>query len=55
MKEIEMKGYFPQFSDDDFGKIKRKDFRRVAQELYCVEPKIFHKLKEMQCKSLLGF
>lgn len=55
LKEIEMKGYFPKFSDDDFGKIKKKDFKRVAQELYCVEPKIFHKLKEMQCKSLLGF
>lgn len=45
----------PKFSDDEYGRIRRDDFVRVAKELYCTEPKIFHKLNPLQEQSLLGF
>ena len=52
---MEQKGNFPRFPDDEYGKLRKKDFETVTRELYCVEPRIFHKLNDTQEKSLLGF
>ncbi len=46
---------FPIFPNDACGEIKKKDLIRVTKGLYCTEPKLFYKLKEIQEKSLLGF
>ena len=46
---------FPKFTDDIYGEIRKKDFIRVTKELYCLEPRIFYKLKDVQEKSLLAF
>lgn len=55
LEEMEKKGNFPKFSDDEYGKLRKKDFETVTRELYCVEPQIFHKLNDTQERSLLGF
>lgn len=53
--QMEQRGNFPKFPDDDYGQLRKEDFQRVTRELYCVEPRIFHKLNDTQEKSLLGF
>ncbi len=55
LSKMEQKGNFPRFADDEYGKLRKKDFETVTRELYCVEPRIFHKLNDTQEKSLLGF
>lgn len=52
---IEEKKTFPTFSEDIYGKVRRRDLVRVTKEMYKLEPKIFYKLKPVQEKSLLGF
>ncbi len=46
---------FPRFEKDDFGQAKKKDFTRVIKEMYCVEPRIFYKLKQSSLTALFGF
>ncbi len=55
LDEVFVKNFAPKFSDDDYGRIRRDDFVRVAKEVYCTEPKIFYKLSPIQEQSLLGF
>lgn len=55
LMEMEKKGNFPSFSEDVYGQLRKKDFQQVTRELYCTEPKIFHKLNDTQEKSILGF
>ncbi|WP_195283047.1 ATP-binding protein [Harryflintia acetispora] len=52
---IDEKKTFPHFSDDVYGQMRKNDLIRVTKELYCLEPRIFYKLKDVQEKSLLGF
>lgn len=54
-KMITVKKTFPKFSNDMYGQLQKEDLIRVTKELYCLEPKIFYKLKDIQEKSLLGF
>ena len=54
-KMINERKTFPVFSNDSYGEIRKKDLIRVTKGLYCTEPKLFYKLKEIQEKSLLGF
>ena len=54
-KMIEEKKTFPYFSNDIYGQMRKNDLIRVTKELYCLEPRIFFKLKDVQEKSLLGF
>ena len=46
---------FPNFSDDVYGQMRKNDLTRVTKEIFKLEPLIFHKLKQIQEKSLLGF
>ena len=55
LADMEKRGVFPHFSDDEYGKLRKRDFQTVTKELYCVEPRIFYKLNGTQEKSLLGF
>lgn len=55
LTDLEKRGSFPTFNDDEYGQLRKKDFQVVTRELYCVEPRIFHKLNSAQEKSLLGF
>lgn len=55
VKMIEERKTFPAFPDDDYGMLRKKDLIRVTKEIYCVEPRIFYKLKDIQEKSLLAF
>ena len=52
---MEERGSLPEFPQDEYGELQRKDFETVTKELYCVEPRIFFKLNDKQEKSLLGF
>ena len=55
LAEMQKRGNYPYFSDDDYGQLRKKDFENVTRELYCVEPRIFYRLNDTQEKSLLGF
>lgn len=55
LDDMEKRGTFPQFRDDAYDQLRKKDFMTVTRELYCVEPRIFHKLSTKQEASLLGF
>lgn len=46
---------FPTFSDDRYGQIRKNDLKRVTKAIYRIEPMLFHRLKPIQEKSLLGF
>lgn len=52
---IEERKTFPAFSDDAYGRMRKRDLEKVTKEMYRIEPKIFYKLKPIQEKSLLGF
>lgn len=55
LADMEKRGVFPTFSNDEYGQLRKRDFQTVTKELYCVEPRIFYKLNTTQEKSLLGF
>lgn len=46
---------FPDFSNDVYGEMRKKDLVAVTKELYQLDSRIFYKLKPVQEKSLLGF
>ena len=46
---------FPEFPDDVYGQMRKNDLKKVTKEIFKLEPLIFHKLKHIQEKSLLGF
>ena len=54
-KMMRIRKTFPEFPNDEYGDIRKKDMIRVTKELYCLEPRIFHKLKDIQERSLLAF
>ena len=54
-KMINVRKTFPVFSNDIYGELRKKDLVNVTKEIYCIEPRIFYKLKEVQEKSLLAF
>lgn len=43
------------FPDDLYGDMRRKDLVNFTKHLYCLEPRICYKLKEVQEKSFLAF
>ncbi|MFR0033310.1 MAG: ATP-binding protein [Clostridium sp.] len=54
-KMLNVKKTFPQFTDDIYGQMRKKDLKKVTTEIYKLEPQIFYKLKPVQEKSLLAF
>lgn len=46
---------FPEFPSDIYGQMRKNDLKKVTKEIFKLEPLIFHKLKHIQEKSLLGF
>ena len=46
---------FPEFPRDVYGQMRKNDLKKVTKEIFKLEPLIFHKLKPIQEKSLLGF
>lgn len=54
-KMIDERKTFPVFSSDIYGQYRKNDLKTVTKALYCAEPRIFYKLKEVQEKSLLAF
>ncbi len=52
---MEERNTFPKFSDDAYGRMRKRDLVNVTKEMYKIEPKIFYRLKPIQEKSLLGF
>lgn len=55
LKMLNERKTFPIFTDDEYGELKKRDLISVTKELYCLEPRIFYRLKEVQEKSLLAF
>jgi hypothetical protein len=54
LDRMEKRKTLPQFPAGEYGELQKKDFFCVTREIYCAEPRIFHKLKSVQEKSLLG-
>jgi hypothetical protein len=46
---------FPVFKNNIYEIARKEDLENVVKELYCAEPKIFHKLNNTQSKTLVGF
>lgn len=46
---------FPTFKNTSYEQLRKDDLENVVKELYCAEPKIFHKLNKTQSKTLVGF
>lgn len=53
--DMEKRGAMPNFSNDEYGQLRKADFETVTRELYCVEPRLFYKLNPKQEKSFMGF
>ena len=54
MKNFEDEGVFPEFSDSVKMLLQKEDLMTVVQEIYCVQPRIFHKASTEQKKSVIG-
>ncbi|WP_408046458.1 ATP-binding protein [Tenacibaculum crassostreae] len=46
---------FPSFKNTSYEQLRKNDLENVVKELYCAEPKIFHKLNKTQSRTLVGF
>ena len=53
--QYEKDGILPKFSDDKYGKERKKDLVEAIQGIYSVQPKIFLKLATEQRKTMVGF
>lgn len=53
--DLEKEKVFPKFSNDKYGKIRKKDLVEIVKEVYCVQPKIFRKANPEQKKTVIGF
>lgn len=45
---------FPFFGEGIYDQMRKRDLIQVTKAMYCVAPRIFHNLKDVQEKSLLG-
>ena len=54
-KMINERKTFPIFKNDRYDQLRKMDLIKVTKELYCLDSRIFYKLKPVQEKSLLGF
>ena len=52
---MEKRKSFPKFSNDVYDQLRKKDLIDVTKEIYCFEPRIFYKLRDIQEKSFLSF
>ncbi len=53
--DLEKEKVFPLFSNDKYGKMKKKDLVEIVKEVYCVQPRIFRKANTEQKKTVIGF
>lgn len=53
--QYEKDGILPKFSNDIYGKQRKKDLVEAIQGIYSVQPKIFLKLSTEQRKTMVGF
>ena len=53
--KMENRNSFPAFPNDFYGQMRKKDLMQVTKEIYRIQPGIFHNLRPIQEKSLLGF
>lgn len=53
--QYERDGILPHFSNDSYGKARKKDLVEAIQGIYTVQPKIFLKLSTEQRKTMVGF
>lgn len=49
------KKIFPEFKNNSYDQIRKKDLENVVKEIYCIQPKIFQGLRQTQSKTLVGF
>lgn len=55
IEEYHRKNIFPKFRDNEYDRLRRTDLENVIKEIYCVQPRIFHGLKQEASKTLVGF
>lgn len=55
IERMDARKSFPAFPNDFYGQMRKKDLIQVTKEIYRIQPGIFHSLKPIQEKSLLGF
>lgn len=47
-------GLFPQFPDNPYSSLQKEDLKTVVEEVYCIQPSIFHKTKKEHKKVIIG-
>lgn len=55
IEKYEKDGVFPTFSNSKYDQERKQDLKEVAQELYCIQPRMFIGLNIEQQKSFFGF
>ena len=53
--QYEKDGILPKFSDDKYGRARKKDLVEAIKGIYAVQPRIFLKLTTEQRKTMVGF
>lgn len=53
--QYERDGILPKFTDDKYGRERKKDLVKVIHGIYTVQPRIFLKLSMEQSKTMVGF
>lgn len=47
-------GLFPAFSNDPYATAQKEDLKTVVEEVYCIQPAIFHRSKKEHKKAIIG-
>lgn len=55
IEQYERDGIFPRFSNNSYGKARKRDLIEAIKGIYTVQPKIFMKLSTEQRKTMVGF
>ncbi|MCT3727851.1 ATP-binding protein [Elizabethkingia anophelis] len=55
IEQYNKKNIFPQFKNNNYEQLRKKDLENVIKELYSVQPKIFQNLRDTQSKTIVGF
>jgi len=55
IEDYNSKKIFPEFKNNSYDQIRKKDLENVVKEIYCIQPKIFQGLRQTQSKTLVGF
>lgn len=53
--KLQKNGSFPNFKDNDYERLRKKNLTDTIKKMYAIQPKIFNGLRKEQEKTLIGF